>query len=69
MTRKTTVYLPDDLKEAVEAEARRRGKSEAEVIRQAIAESVARPRPRSGIVDAPPIAEQSEELLTGFGQR
>jgi NADPH-dependent 2,4-dienoyl-CoA reductase/sulfur reductase-like enzyme len=69
MTRKTTIYLPDELKTALEAEARRRRVSEAEVIREAIARSVTYPRPRPGIVDGDPIAERSEELLEGFGER
>jgi len=69
MTRKTTIYLPDGLKRAVEREAARRGQSEAEVIRSAIAAAVARPRPRGGIFSAEPIAERVDELLKGFGER
>jgi predicted transcriptional regulator len=69
MSQKTTIYLPDALKAAVESEARRRGLSEAEVIRQAIADAVHRPRPRPAIIDGDPFAEQTEELLSGFGQR
>ena len=67
---KTTVYLPDDLKAAVTSEARRRGVAEAEVIRDAIATAVSRPRPRGGLfASAQPIAERAEELLAGFGDR
>lgn len=66
---KTTVYLPDALKAAIESEARRRGSSEAEVIRQAIADAVRHPRPRAGIVDGEPFAEDVDELLVGFGER
>ena len=69
ITQKTTLYIPDDLKRAVEREARRRGCSEAEVIRQAIAPAVARPRPRPGVIDEEPLAERAEELLAGFGER
>jgi len=69
MTCKTTLYLPDDLKEAVEREARRRGCSEAQVIRDAISQSVERPRPRSGLIDGEPFAERADELLVGFGTR
>jgi predicted transcriptional regulator len=69
MSQKTTVYLPDDLKTAVEGEARRRGVSEAEVIRQAIADAVRRPRPRAGFLDGEAFAERAEELLAGFGER
>lgn len=66
---KTTVYLPDDLKARVEREARRRSTSEAEVIRDAIASAVQRPRPRAGLFDAEPFAERVDELLDGFGER
>lgn len=68
--RKTTVYLPDDLKEALEREARRRGVAEAEVIREALAAAVARPAPRAGIFESrEPLAARAEELLEGFGSR
>jgi predicted transcriptional regulator len=69
MARKTTVYLPDDLKLALEREARRSGRSEADVIRSALAAAVDRPRPRAGIVGGPPIADRVDELLDGFGTR
>jgi predicted transcriptional regulator len=69
---KTTVYLPDDLKEAVKRVARQRGVPEAEVIRESIRAAVggARPRPRAGLYSgAEPIAERADELLAGFGDR
>lgn len=66
---KTTVYLPDDLKAGVEREARRRSTSEAEVIRDAIASAVQRPRPRPGLFEAEPFADRVDELLDGFGER
>lgn len=68
---KTTVYLPEDLKRAVEAEAARRGVSEAEVIRESIREAVAprRPRPRGDVFrGGEPVAERVDELLAGFGE-
>ena len=67
---KTTVYLPPELKEAVEREARHRGIAEAEVIREAIATALRRPAPRSGLFasDAP-FADRAEDLLAGFGER
>ena len=68
-TQKTTVYLPDELKAAVERTARERGCSEAEVIRRAIAAAVDRPRARAGIFSAPPFADRADELLAGFGDR
>lgn len=67
MTRKTTLYLPDELKAAVERESRRRGCSEAEVIREAISRSVVRPRPQAGLVEGEPFADRVDELLAGFG--
>lgn len=69
MTNKTTVYLPDELKTALEREARRRGSSEAEVIREAVRAAVNRPRPTPGIVTGEPVADQVDELLAGFGER
>lgn len=69
MAQKTTIYLPDDLKQAVEREAARRGSSEAEVIRSAVAEAVARPRPRVGFLRGKPFAERTDELLKDFGRR
>ena len=66
---KTTLYLPDELKAAVEREARRRGIPEAEVIRLALAAGLSRPSPRAGIIDGPAIAEQVDDLLQGFGSR
>jgi predicted transcriptional regulator len=69
MTTKTTLYLPDDLKRAVEFEAARSGRSEAEVIRAAIAAFVERPEPRGGLFEAEPFADRVDELLSGFGKR
>jgi predicted transcriptional regulator len=68
---KTTVYLPDDLKAALGDEARRSGRSEAEVIREAVAAAVtpSRPKPRAGLFSGEPIADRVDELLSGFGER
>lgn len=71
--RKTTVYLPDALKRKLEDTAREQQRSEADVIRDAIAASVAGPpaaptvplRP-AGLGD-PTIAERVDELLDEFG--
>lgn len=68
MSVKTTLYLPDGLKAEVEREARRRGIAEAEVIRQALAAGLSRPRPQAGILTGPLMAEQVDELLDGFGE-
>lgn len=69
MNRKTTIYLPDDLKEALEREAATRGSSEAEVIREAIRSAVSRPLPKAGLFEGEPIAGSTDELLKGFGER
>lgn len=73
--RKTTIYLPDDLKLALERLAAQRGSSEAEVVREALAmmvEKTARPRPRLPLMSTglgcSSVAERSEELLAGFGE-
>ncbi len=68
--RKTTVYLPDDLKEHLARVARERGVAEAEVIRDAIAAAVSRPAPRAGLFASDEVyADRVDELLQGFGDR
>jgi hypothetical protein len=69
---KTTVYLPPELKSAIRRVARRRGLSEAEVIRDSIRSAVGdeRPRPRGGLfASGAPIARQADDHLAGFGER
>lgn len=66
------MYLPTELKSAVTEAARRRGVSEAEVIRSALVAAVGqeRPRPRAGLIaGAEPVARRVDELLEGFGDR
>lgn len=71
--KKTTVYLPDDLKAALERAAVARGRSEAELIRQAVREltrELEPPRPRLPLFDGgdSTLAERiEEELAEGFG--
>lgn len=67
--RKTTVYLPESLKRAVEQRALASGESEAEIIRGAIAAAVGSDRPEAGIISIEPIADRVDELLSGFGDR
>ena len=72
--KRTTIYLPDDLKAALERTAARAGVSEAEVVRTAIAAATARdasPRPRVPLFDSgdATLAERvDEELAAGFGE-
>jgi plasmid stability protein len=71
--RRTTVYLPDDLKLALERTAAAQGKSEAAVVRAAILAATvdsAYPEPRLPLFDSadPTLAERvDEELAAGFG--
>ena len=75
--KKTTVYLPEELKQKVEAMAREGKKSEADVIRDAISsayeEKRTYPKPRLPLVPGlklgrPDIAEKADELLDRFGE-
>jgi hypothetical protein len=69
---KTTVYLTTKQKQAVARQARRRGISEAQVIRQAISDATesARPRPTSGLfASGMSIADDLDRHLVGFGER
>ena len=73
--KKTTIYLPDELKAQVEDVARRTGRPEAEVIRDAISTATFKataPAPRvplmkRGLGD-PTIAENVDALLERFGR-
>jgi plasmid stability protein len=72
--RKTTVYLPDGLKRALEELAARRGESEADIVREALSALVASEGPaaprlpliRSG---KPTLAGHVDDHLKGFGRR
>lgn len=73
--RKTTLYLPADLKSSIARLAEEEGLPEAEVIREALRAAVAqrrRPRPRVPLVDTglgdPTIASRADEHLDGFGR-
>lgn len=72
--RKTTVYLPEELKARLERIAQEQRRSEAELIREAIDQftaSLARPRPRIPLFrsENPIGAEDIDEALRGFGAR
>jgi len=71
---KTTLYLPDDLKEALEREAAARGCSEATLVREALRKLAAEAegtRPRLPLFKSkhPRLAERTDEALRGFGER
>lgn len=71
--KKTTVYLPEDLKAALARVAKERGLSEAALIRDAVRElvnGVERPRPRLPLFSSgdPTWAERVDEELRGFGE-
>ena len=72
--KKTTVYLPDDLKRRLEQTARAENRSEAEVIRSALDSftAVRRPRPTWPLVRGAgrtDFARRVDEVLAGgFGR-
>ena len=74
--KRTTIYLPDDLKARLEAAARSEGRTEADVIREALAralDSRAPGRPRLPLTEPTGQktnwAEHVDELLSeGFGR-
>ena len=73
---KTTIYLPDDLKQRLEKISRTTGRSEAAVIRDAIrmaTQDAVAPSPRVPLMDRglgnPTIAENVDALLgENFGR-
>jgi hypothetical protein len=66
---RTTIYLPQELKQRLTNEARLRGVSEAELIRTALEIALDRPLPRGGIISSDTlIASRVSELLEGFGE-
>ncbi|HEX9405952.1 MAG TPA: CopG family transcriptional regulator [Thermoanaerobaculia bacterium] len=74
---KTTIYLPKELKRQIKQVAKREKKSEAEIIREALADVMrwrSAPKPRIPLFEGgfgdPTIAERVDELLKkGFGRR
>jgi hypothetical protein len=72
--RKTTVYVPDDLKDALARASKASGRSEADLIRDGIELVVTRttdPSPRVPLIESgdPRLAEHVDEALAGFGER
>jgi plasmid stability protein len=71
---KTTVYLPAELKQALAELAARRGQSEADIVREALAALTAAegpPPPRLPLFRSgkPSLAERVDVHLKGFGRR
>jgi plasmid stability protein len=72
--KRTTIYLPDELKAALERTAAAEGRSEADVVREALAAVTAThayPLPRLPLFDSgeATLAERvDEELAHGFGE-
>jgi predicted transcriptional regulator len=73
--KRTTIYLPDEMKTAIEREAARRGVTEAEVIRGAVEKELEdRPKLRRRIFPifseglGEDIAGRVDELLEGMGE-
>jgi hypothetical protein len=74
---KTSVYLPDDLKERLSHASRVSGDSEARIIRSALEQWLAGllPRPRSKMIgtipfDDPDLPYKVDEILAeGFGEQ
>lgn len=72
--KRTTIYLPDDLKAALERTAAAHGRTEAEIVRTALASATAEhahPPPRVPLFksgDPTLAARVDEELAAGFGE-
>ena len=67
------MYLPDELKEGLARASERAGRSEAELIREAVGDLVSRlsePRPRLPLFASgdPTLSERVDEELAGFGE-
>jgi hypothetical protein len=73
--KKTTIYLPDELKKRLQYVSRTTGRSEATVIRDAISAATASgggPVPRIPLMEQglgdPTITENVDAFLDGFGR-
>jgi ribbon-helix-helix CopG family protein len=70
---RSTVYLPEELKDALRRTASATGMSEAELIREGV-RRVTRdnsPQPRVAVFDSgiPDLAENADAYLEGFGEQ
>ena len=70
--KRTTVYLPDDLKSTLARAAVEEGRTEADLIREGVERLLAarQPEPRLPLFSSgkPDLAERTDELLAGFGE-
>ena len=71
--KRTTIYLPDDLKNTLARAAKEERRTEADLIREGL-ELLLRsrePEPHLPLFASgrPDLAEKAEELLAGFGER
>lgn len=71
---KTTLYLPDNLKVAIQRLAVETGRSEAAIIREGIELAISQHTPPPPTIpifvsDDPHFAEEVDEHLAGFGER
>lgn len=72
--KKTTLYLPDELKKEIERMAESGGLTEAAIIRDALVEHIERrpPKPRLPLpgmtLGDPTIAERAGHLMDAFGE-
>jgi hypothetical protein len=72
--RKTTLYLPDELKTELERWAAETGRSEAELVRESLRQALTRRAPPPPTIpifvsDDPHFAERVDEYLARFGER
>lgn len=73
VVKRTTVFLPEDLKAELARAARREGVTESELIRRGLRMVLARSMPPAPKIplfrgDDPTLAERVDELLRGFGE-
>ncbi len=72
--KKTTVYLPDELKAALERSSRASGRSEAALTHEAVEDMTGKletTRPRLPLFSGgePGLAENTDRELAGFGEQ
>lgn len=71
--RRTTIYLPDNLKSELTRAAHEEGRTEADLIREGLACLLhsREPEPRLPLFASgqPTLAAHTEEFLAGFGER